>query len=74
VSGANRIGGRHVHHIHPQRSAKQNHIELAGLLQQVSRKVHATRRDLDTAQALLALIEQEQAQRAQNAPRPASSF
>lgn len=52
---------------------RKTNIELAGLFQQVSRKVHATQRDLDTAQALLALIEQEQAQRAQSAPRPAPS-
>lgn len=58
--------------------ARKTSIELSGLFQQVSRSIKATQRDLDAAQSLLRMIEQEQAHRAQsakqlaaNAPKPA---
>ena len=54
--------------------ARKTSIELAGLFHQVSRSIAATQRDLDAAQSLLRMIEQEQALRAQlaaNAPKPA---
>ena len=54
--------------------ARKTSIELSGLFQQVSQSIAATQRDLDAAQSLLCMIEQEQAHRAQlaaNAPKPA---
>lgn len=54
--------------------ARKTSIELSGLFQQVSRSIAAIQRDLDAAQSLLRMIEQEQAHRAQlaaNAPKPA---
>ena len=44
--------------------ARKTSIELSGLFQQVSRSIAATQRDLDAAQTLLRMIEQEQAHRA----------